>query len=468
VLIRNAELDGRIVDVRCEMGRIRELASTLPSRASERVLEAEGGALLPGLHDHHLHLLSLAAALESVPCGPPVIRSRDELRARLLAAAPTPEGWLRGTGYHESVAGSLDRFVLDGLRDDCALRIQHRSGSMWFLNSQAIDALALADEELPPGLELDARGRPTGRLFRLDDWLRERLPLGADPGLAGVGAWLAGAGVTGVTDATPSNGAAQARLFHEAQRAGDLPQRVHLMGGLMLGGIDANERLEVGACKILLDEPALPELDELIRWIRQAHADDRAVAIHTVTRTEIYFALAALETAGPRRGDRLEHASVAPDEALNRVAHLGLTIVTQPNFVAERGDAYRRDVDPRDLPFLYRVKSWLDANVPIAGGTDAPFGQPDPWCAMRAAVERETVEGEILGPEERVSPEAALALFTTPARDPGGAPRRVAIGERADLCLLDLPWKQARTRLSRDRVRASLVDGVPIHPLAAF
>ncbi|MBW2426810.1 MAG: amidohydrolase family protein [Deltaproteobacteria bacterium] len=462
MLIRNAEVEGRRVDVRCEAGRIHAIDARLEARNGEEQLDGEGGALLPGLHDHHLHLRALAAAQDSIPCGPPVVRSRAALQGRLASALPAADGWLRGTGYHESVAGTLDRRTLDALRVDCPMRIQHRSGSMWMLNSRGLEVLRLETSPVPPGCERDADGALTGRLFRLDAWLRERLPSGTEPDLARVGRLLARVGVTGLTEATPTNDPEEADRLREAQRSGALPQRVLLMGGALLGGMQRNERLELGARKILLDEPALPDLGELVGWIREAHASHRPVAIHTVTRTELLFALAALDEARTRPGDRLEHASVAPAETLARIATLGLTIVTQPNFVLERGDAYLADVEPRDRPLLYRLASWRQAGVSLGGGTDAPFGEADPWRAMRAAVERRTRDGRSLGPEEALSPEAALALFTTPPQAPGGAPRRVVVGARADLCLLDLPWSEARSRLERERVRATLVDGIPL------
>jgi predicted amidohydrolase YtcJ len=234
------------------------------------------------------------------------------------------------------------------------------------------------------------------------------------------------------------------------------------MGDLSLSSIDASDTLEIGEFKILLDEPNLPELDELVSRICDAHEADRCIAIHTVTRTEIHFALAAIETAGPRPGDRLEHASVAPRESLDLAVRLGLSVVTQPNFVTERGDDYRTQVESRDLPCLYRVRSWLEAGVPLAAGTDAPFGDPDPWRAIQAAVSRSGRSGQTLGKAEIVSPETALALFFDPfstaaARDIPSA--RLAVGQRADLCLLDIPWQAARRRLSSDRVVATLSAG---------
>ena len=106
ILIRDAELlDGRIADVRLEGGRIAGVGC-FPEGNAERVIDAGRGLLLPGLHDHHIHVAAAAAAMASVRCGPPHVM--DE--AALIAALSVPgEGWLRGIGWHESVAGEIDR-----------------------------------------------------------------------------------------------------------------------------------------------------------------------------------------------------------------------------------------------------------------------------------------------------------------------------------------------------------------------
>lgn len=469
MLIRDAEVGDQRVDVRCHAGRIVEVAPGLAAAPGERVLDAGGGALLRGLHDHHLHLQALAAARRSIPCGPPSVEDRDALAAALRAARPE-QGWLRGTGYFESVAGPLDRDALDALRSDVPLRIQHRSGSMWLLNSRAVEALDL--ERAPAAaVERDPQGRPTGRLFRADGWLRKRLPGAAPPPLDDVGALLAGLGLTAVTDASPGNDAATLEGLRAAQAEGALPLHVEAMGRLSLPDAEvpsetSGPRLRVGAHKILLDEPALPDLDALVERIRAAHEAARPVAVHCVTRIELHFALAAFEAAHAIPGDRIEHASVAPPESLETIRRLGLRVVTQPNFVAERGDAYRRQVAPRDRPHLYRVASWRTAGVPVAGGTDAPFGDPDPWKAMRAAVDRTSRDGHVLGPGERVTPEQALALFQSDAFGSSVIPSRAAhpkpvtVGEPADLCLLGVPWREARGALSSGLVRATVCSGV--------
>jgi predicted amidohydrolase YtcJ len=459
VLIRDAEVEGVRCDVRIRAGRVAALGRGLESRPDEIRLEAAGGALLPALHDHHLHLLAWAAALDSVPCGPPALCDERALAGALgaAAAAAGPGSWLRGVGYHESVAGLLDRDRLDALLGDGErrLRVQERSGALWLLNSAACRALGLDAGVDAPGVERDGSGRATGRLFRLDAWLRERIGEEALPDLAPVGEQLTRFGVAGATDATPDLGPVALDALARAHASGALPQRLLLLGA-PAGG---HGGLAAGARKLLLDERALPALPELVETVRAAHAAGRPVAVHCVTRAELALALAALEEAGPWRGDRIEHASVAPPELVGWIARLGLGVVTQPGFVRTRGDDYLRDVEARDRPWLYRCAGFAAAGVALGAGSDAPFGAGDPWLAMQAAVDRRTAAGATLGADEALSPEAALALFTTPPEAPGGAPRRIAAGARADLCLLDRPWVRARERLASESVVATLGAG---------
>ena len=438
LLIVNAEVDGVAnLDVRCRDGRIVQIGRRLDVGTDEDTLDAGGGALLPGLHDHHIHLFALAAARRSVPCGPPSATTRDELRTALETAPG--EDWIRGVGYHESVAGMLDTQSLDGLRDDRPVRIQHRSGKMWFINSLATRRL---------GIETT-----NGQLFRLDGLLRERLAEDDDlvPAVEETSRLLAGYGITGMTDATYTNDSTAAALYRRI----DLRQHVNLMG---------DESLAAGPLKIMLDDAALPELDGLEQRIAEVHGRGRPVAFHCVTRTELVFALAALRHAGTMPGDRIEHASVTDAATMRLLQDVSgdnrhVTVVTQPNFIAERGDQYLRDVSPEDHDNLYRCRGFLEAGIPLGGGTDAPYGDPDPWAAMRAAVERRTTAGRVLGKEETLSPEQALALWSTPLEDPGGTPRRIEVGACADLCVLAKPWRKARASLSAELVCRFRIDG---------
>lgn len=459
MLILRAEIDGVApLDVRILEGRIAEVGRDLRRRPGERTLDAAGGALLPGLHDHHIHLLALAAAEESLRCGPPEVRDRRGLVVALARARESESAWIRGIGYHESVAGDLDRAALDAIVADRPVRIQHRSGAMWILNSAAVERLGLDRGVDHAGVERDSRGRATGRLLRADEWLRERLEAVDPPNLAHVSRLLASFGVTGLTDATASNSPDVLQRLVAAVERGDLLQRLLVMGRPNLAA-PTHALVELGAVKVLLDERELPPIEELEGRIEEAHRQGRSVAIHCVTRPELVLGVAALAAAGARAGDRIEHAAVAPPDVLALLAGLPLAVVTQPNFVRERGDAYLDEVDPRDRPWLYRCRGFLEASVPLGGGTDAPFGDPDPWLAMRAAVSRRTESGRPLGPDEALTPEEALALFTSPGESPGAPARSIRVGAPADLCLLARPWSDARSELSSARVAATLRGG---------
>ncbi len=464
MLIRAVEILGAgsaTCDVRLAGGRIAALGVDLVPLEKEPVVDGGGGALLPGLHDHHIHLLALSAALRSVRCGPPVVYDEAALASALRRAEPGADHWIRGVGYHESVAGELDADRLEGLATDHPVRIQHRSGALWIVSHAGLDRLGLAGRvpaDAPEGVERTADGRATGRLYRVDDWLRERIGDRAPLTLGETGALLARVGVTGVTDATPRNDGPELALLSRAVAAGELPQRIRLMGTPSLPEPE-QPGLVRGAVKLVLDENQLPVLGAFQDVIQRAHRDGRPVAVHCVTRVELAFAIAAFEAAGPETGDRIEHASIAPPDLTAHLARLGLCVVTQPNFIRERGDAYGCDVDAVDRPWLYRCRGLLEAGVALGGGTDAPFGEPDPWLAMQAALDRRTAAGVSLGESEALDPERALALFTTPGEAPGGTPRRIAVAEAADLCLLDRSWSRARDALDGAHVVATWVGG---------
>jgi predicted amidohydrolase YtcJ len=439
-----------LTDVRLIGDRVAECASGLRAAPGENDIDAAGGTLLPGLHDHHVHLRALAAARASVVVGPPQTRTAAELATRLCEAdAGLPPGaWLRAVGYYESVAGPLDRWTLDRLLPHRPVRVQHRTGALWMVNSLAATRLGLDGCQLS-GVERDEADRPTGRMWRMDRWLADRI-LGTTGDLGGVSRKAGSFGITGFTDATP--GATAQDLVSLAE--GAVVQRLHCMAPAGIHRPPA--KITLGPVKILLDDVTLPPLAELAGNIQDAHAADRPVAVHCVTRVQLILTLAALNLAGRRHGDRIEHGAIIPAES-RRDLH-GITVVTQPHFITERGDQYATDVAPGDLPDLWRLRSLIDAGVQVAGGSDAPFGDEDVWRVMRAAVRRP----HAFSAEEAVSPAQALRLFLG---EPTalGMQRLVAPGHPADLALLRAEPLEVLRSLASDLVAVTFVGGRVIY-----
>jgi predicted amidohydrolase YtcJ len=122
------------------------------------------------------------------------------------------------------------------------------------------------------------------------------------------------------------------------------------------------------------------------------------------------------------------------------------------------------ELEPEHHPWLYRVKSLLDRRVPVAGSSDAPVVPPHPLQGVCAAVTRQTPDGQIIGPAERVGVAEALWLFTQAAAWACGLESEVGSirrGRRADLVLLAAdPTRVPATEISQIPVRLTMVDGV--------
>ena len=499
VLIVNAELaTNQLRDVLLEGGRVAwmssprdalssDLSSLLDAASAQRissdatVIDAKGGALLPGLHDHHIHLLSLTESLRSVSVGPQEVADVGELHLKLRSAQG--KGWIRAVGYHESVAGDLTKDELDEIVRNRPLRIQHTSGAMWMLNTLGMKLLGVS--EITPGAEVDTSGKATGRLFRNDAILRRgsldnlsesgaSTDLQRTKELDEVGNMLASFGVTGVTDATPGYGDAEVGFFRNMSDVGAIPQRLTLMPSVETSvetTLEASfarstsvgkpkHRVSFGPHKIILSDHLLPDFSKLAEEVRDAHKAGRSVAVHSVTRASLALLVAVLNEVGSLDGDRVEHASVAPPDLVAELQRHKLRVVVQPHFIAERGDRYLNEVESEDLPWLYRCQGFLDAGLRVAGGTDAPFAQPNPWLAIWAAVKRETQPGgQVIARQERVTADQARDLFLSPPDDPGGKPRYVHEGMVADLCLLHEPWEDVARSMPENPVRDTWVGG---------
>jgi predicted amidohydrolase YtcJ len=449
LVFRDVEIAGQPgLDCLIAQGEVRRIGADLTRPADAEEIHGRGGALLPGLADHHIHLLAMAAAARSTD-----LTGSSQLEAVVSQAARTvPAGhWARVIGYDDQAHGALDRHRLDSCSPDTPVRVQHRGGSLWVLNSRAADLIGL-DHSAHPGVERDAAGRPTGRLWRADDLFRA-IPAAPPPDLAWVGRRLARYGITLVTDASPDDDGSAAPLLAHAVRTGALPQRVQVMGPA------AEDGVTLGPRKIIVPDHEYPELRELARRIKDAHTTRRPAALHCVTRAALMLALAAFDETGVRAGDRIEHCAVADAGTVVRMAAMGVTVITQPSLVAHRGDEYRHRCPPADHGDLWRYASLLRAGVRTAASGDAPYGDPDPWYGMRAASRRRTSSGAVLGEAERVGARAVLAGLLSSLDRPGGQPRQVAPGRPADLVLLDRPLAAALRAPSADLVRSTVVRG---------
>lgn len=440
---------GARVDVLLRDGAIARVDATAAHAHGEttdgEVFDGEGHTLIPGLHNHHVHLAAAAAATRSVHVGPCQVSGAEQFAHVLTTAATDRDGWVRAVGYHETVAGELDRDVLDRIDADRPLRVQHRTGAMWFMNSE--------------GLRREGRpSHPSGRVFRSDRTATTRF--GGVDGLHAVSDRLAGYGVTGVTEATPELTDSDLRLLDDAVARGEIRQRVHVLSD---PGDGTYKHLSFGPIKRIIDDDV--DLAEFETWVAQQHRRGRPVAVHCVTVFQLVITVTVLRSVGTLAGDRVEHAAVVPDELVPVLAELGVTVVTQPNFVAERGDEYLADIPADEIGDLWRLGSLRDAGVRVACSTDAPFGGLDPWACMRAARDRRAPSSRPVNPTESVDGATALSMFLG-APDSPETPREVEVGARADLVLVAASPEDLHRRLDSGLVGYTIIGGEISQPSA--
>jgi predicted amidohydrolase YtcJ len=467
MLIRQAMVNGALADVRVG-ATVEAIAGALMPQKGERVLEAEGGELLPGLHDHHIHLYASAAAYSSLDCHVGAVEphlGRQRLAER-LAAFPG-RGWIRGINYHEQQLGELDRWMLDDLCSHRPLRIQHRSGKVWVCNSLALSLLGFERGEHLEGVELDTKNRLTGRIVRNDALMAQRLQQIGESSAADIGFLsrdLARLGIVGVTDTSASNNAASAANFNRLHQQGTLLQRVEVMGA---------DDLDAGYLKILLDEDRLPPLDQLIGRINAAREKGRNIAFHCVTHLELVFALAALDDAAPPAlgFDRIEHGAMVNDDMAQRLAQMGMPVITQPGFLYAKGDQYLQDLNAAEQSDLYRYRGLVARGVAVVASSDGPYGPIDPWQVVCCAVNRRTLGGDVVTPWEKAEPEEALCGYLTPSSQLNRARSfrqcsGIELGMVGDVCLLKDQWRDVRHCPESVTVRATVIGGSVVYDSA--
>ena len=116
----------------------------------------------------------------------------------------------------------------------------------------------------------------------------------------------------------------------------------------------------------------------------------------------------------------LTHANFLTDEAIRRASELGVVIDMQPAWYHYDGPALARVLGSQRMANLQPYKSIFDAGVIVAGGSDhmikfdprEALNPYDPFFGMWMVVTRRTADGAVHNPEQRVSREQALRMWT--------------------------------------------------------
>ena len=438
-------------------------------RRGVRAIDCEGGALIPGFHDAHCHILAAASVLLAVDCSPEAVASIEDVGERLKAraAASPPGAWIRGVGYNEFYLRERrhpNRHDLDAAVPDMPVRLTHRSGHAHVLNSRGLELAGIrGDTPDPVDGVIDREpetGEPTGLLLEMEGWLEGVIPplsrAELREGVRLFNSLCLSLGITALQDASPGNSPERWRLFAELRAQGLLTPALTMMAGAKLLPDWLREGFEfghesggvrLGAAKIMLTMTTgslSPPRDELARLVESAALSGFPVAIHAVEAEAVEAAVEAIcrvsGGSAPALRHRIEHCSECPPWLVERLAACGVTVVTQPGFIYHSGDRYAADVDAERQPWLYRIGSLRAMGVVVAAGTDAPVAPLEPMHGVYSAVTRRSSSRRALLPSEAVDAMTALRMHTLESAYAGTQEREVgsiAAGKRADLALLD-------------------------------
>lgn len=419
------------------------------------VVDAADATVLPGLWDHHRHFHATIARARSVDVSAvTTVDAFIEQLAKALGHRPAASArfeqspWLRVVGYDDRILGPLDAARLHELHPTSrAIKVQHRSGHQWVINRPGLEQLATKTQD-PIS--------PDGVLWHDDPVLTLTSGTDIDPyDISHALSELTAQGCVGFTDLTADS---PATTFNELQR------RVGETIGFDAFGL-VGQSSQWGV-KIMLQEHDLPDPDELMQSIRTARPG--RVAIHTVTAESLVIATWALQRVGAP-DDRLEHVFTTPKELPADIAHAYTqtagsqlpAVCVNPGFIRTHGDRHLRYGDPQDIEDYQRLRTWAQAGFTLLGGSDAPFSNATIWEGMQAAVDRSTKSGQILQPDETLSPEEAFTLFTSEGLGRSGVRVDVQVGDPADLSLVAQQWCDLRTDFAQARILATIRAGKP-------
>lgn len=457
-----------------------------------RVIDCGGRTIVPGFIDAHCHIFAFAASLLSIDCRPGAVASIEDIKeaVRRKAAQTPPGAWIRCTGYNEfylSEKRHPTRHDLDEAAPHHPVKLTHRTTHACVLNSLALSLAGITRETPdPPGGLIDRdpeTGEPTGLLFEMEEYLARRVAScfseeETTKGLSLANERYLSLGITSLQDATHTNDAAQWRTFQSLKEK--LAPRVWMMadvdalGELREQGLSprgGGSGLRLGAAKIVLDETTgvlLPRQNELNELVLTAHRAGWQVAIHAIEENAVEAAVSALEYTlrhAPREGHRhrVEHCSVCPPPLLERLRRVQAMVVSQPPFLYYSGERYAAAVPDHQFRWLYRFKSFIEAGLRPAASSDSPVVPNSPLIGIYAAVTRRADTGRIINAEERVSPIAALKMYTADAAHAAfeeGGKGSISPGKLADLAVLSRDPTQVEPEEIKDiRVEMTILGG---------
>ncbi|MBM3790029.1 MAG: amidohydrolase, partial [Acidobacteria bacterium] len=484
-----------------------------------RMIDLQGGVVLPGLVDSHVHIVELGQSLSRVDLRE--LETEEEIVARIRqAASKAPPGqWIEGYGWDEGAWANRmpDMQLLSRQVPDHPVYLKGLHGFAVWGNREAFARAGItAGTPSPSGGEIrkDGSGKPTGILVNSAVRLLEAaIPRPSIEQLksyilAGLGA-MASAGYVSVHEAGAGKEAMQALEALEAE--GRLPLRVYamlagrdeeLMRTWLAKGPDRDvDSMLVTRCvkafydaalgsrgaRLLADYSDRPAHrgvsgseygfnQEVMAEMMRAGFQLSIHAIGDAGNRETLDFLESVQQGAPETKSgrhRVEHAQVLHPDDIARFEKLAVVASMEPPHAVEDKTWAEDRLGPERVRFAYAWRSLRRSGARLTFNSDLPGSDYDIFYGLYAAITRKDKEGrpemgwypeQCMSPEEAVRGYTVWAAYAAFAEDQTGT---LAPGKWADISVMDLDPLQTGSsepgKLLDGRIVLTMVGGKLVH-----
>jgi len=418
-----------------------------------QVIDLNGGLLVPGFQDAHIHPVS--GGVELLQCDLTGTENAEEAVARIAeyAAANPDIEWIQGAGWSMDhfPGGNPTRDLIDAVVSDRPVLLASRDHHSSWANTKAFELAGITAATADPAdgrIERESDGTPAGALQEgASELFNQVRPETSDElayrGLLAAQDELFALGVTGWQDALVGTGLGMAdslTIYERAVDEGTL--RAHVVGSQWWersGGIEQVQRmierrdaiaarypgkeLDLGTIKMMVDGVAENQTAAMNVPYRDAHGHDTdnsglsfidpellkeyvtaldaagfQVHFHALGDRAVHEALNAVEAARTANGPsanrhHLAHLQVVASADSARFAPLDAVANMQSLWAT-----HETQLDELTLPFLpddaeehhYPFGELHSHGARLAAGSDWPVSSANPIDAIHIAVNRAT------------------------------------------------------------------------------
>jgi predicted amidohydrolase YtcJ len=447
-----------------DVGSAAEMAAYVGEQT--RVIDAGGKTVMPGVIDAHMHV-GMYGLLDHgiINVAYPRVQSIGDIQQLIRgdAAKKKPGEWIKLNGYdHNKLAEKRHptREELDAAAPDNPVQLTRCCAHMGVYNTLALKLAGVerADQFAPDEVVLN----PDGTLHGL---LKETAHMSTSnkvgfshrelvDGYANASRLLLSLGVTSAHDAG-AWGTISTRAMQDACLSGEAKVRISMMVFDMFGKESGKayirdfirtgmfsgcggEHYRLGPVKIMLDGSSSGPSSAMIEgyshdpdnhgiqvWtqeeadeiVLEAHRAGFQVTAHAVGDKAVTIIVNAIEKAmtqfpRPDCRHRIEHCGLTNPELIARIAKLGIVPISNPSFITINGTDYNRYYGDR-VRCMFPLKSYLDAGVITAIGSDSPVTYPDPMNSLYGALNRKDRRtGDDVGENQRVEVLQIVRMMT--------------------------------------------------------